>query len=58
MERERISVFLDKEQIEKLKGLSGATRVKMADYIREGVDLVLAKYQKELKRAKKKGGED
>jgi hypothetical protein len=55
MELERISVFLEKTQIERLKALSGVTRVKMADYIREGVDMVLARYQKELKKAKKKG---
>jgi len=29
----------------------------MADYILEGIDMVLAKYQKELKTAQKKGGE-
>ncbi|MFQ5901694.1 MAG: ribbon-helix-helix domain-containing protein [Thermodesulfobacteriota bacterium] len=55
MEREKISVFLDKTQIENLKALSGFTRVKMADYIREGIDIVLDKYQKELKKAQKEG---
>ena len=57
MDREKISLYLDKAQIESLRVLSGITRVKMSDYIREGVDLILAKYQKELKKAKKKGGE-
>ena len=57
MDREKISLYLDKAQIESLRALSGITRVKMSDYIREGVDLILAKYQKELKKAKKKGGE-
>ena len=57
MEKQRISVFLEKNQIEKLKLLSGITRVKQADYIREGLEMVFAKYQKELKKAKKKGGE-
>ncbi len=56
MGKERISVFLDKEQIKSLKALSGATRVKMAEYIREGVDMVLAKYQRELKKKRRKGG--
>jgi hypothetical protein len=38
MELVKISVFLEKTQIERLKALSGVTRVKMADYIREGAD--------------------
>jgi hypothetical protein len=57
MEKQRISTFLDKRQIDALKSLSGVTRVKMADYIREGIDMVLAKYRKDLKKTKKKGGE-
>jgi hypothetical protein len=52
MELKRISVLLEESQIKRLKSLSGVTRVKMADYIREGVDMVLARYQKELKKAK------
>jgi Arc/MetJ-type ribon-helix-helix transcriptional regulator len=54
MDREKISVYLDKRQTEALQALTKETRVKMADYIREGVDLILAKYQKELKKAGKK----
>lgn len=57
MGKARISVFLDDEQIESLKSLSVITRVKMADYIREGVNLVLERYRKELKDVKKKGGD-
>ncbi len=57
MERQRISTFLDKRQIASLKSLSSVTRVKMADYIREGIDMVLSKYRKDLKKTKKKGGE-
>jgi hypothetical protein len=58
MGKQRISVFLDTEQIETLKLLSRLTRIKQADYIREGLEMVFAKYQKELKKApKKKGGE-
>jgi len=50
----KISTFIEKRQFESLKALSGVTRVKVADYIREGIDLVLAKYQKELKKGGKK----
>ncbi len=57
MEKQRISTFLDKRQFDELKSLSGMTRVKMADYIREGIDMVLLKYQKDLKKTKRKGGE-
>ena len=58
MERQRINVYLDNDQIEKLKALTGATRVKMADYIREGIDLVLEKYKMELNKTKNKGGDE
>ena len=57
MEKQRISTFLDKRQIDALKSLSGVTRIKMADYIREGIDMVLSKYRKDLKKTKRKGGE-
>ena len=56
MEKERTSLYLDKKQMEALRALTAFTRVKMADYVREGVDLVLDKYQKELRKAQKKGG--
>lgn len=52
MKREKISVYLDKQQIEDLKALSSITRVKMADYIREGIDMVFEKYKREIKKAK------
>ncbi|MGA2956111.1 MAG: ribbon-helix-helix domain-containing protein [Thermodesulfobacteriota bacterium] len=52
----RVAFFAGDEQFKKLKALSAATRIKASDYIREGIDMVLAKYQKELKTAKKKGG--
>lgn len=55
IKRKMISVFLNTKQIEDLKALSRVTRVKMADYIREGIDLVLARYKKELKKSKKEG---
>ena len=50
----RVAFFADAEQFQKLKALSVATRVKMADYIREGINMVLAKYSKEPKT--RKGG--
>jgi hypothetical protein len=57
MGKKRVNFFIDEMQVEGLKALSRATRVKMSDYVREGIDLILAKYQKELKKARKKGGE-
>jgi hypothetical protein len=50
----KISTFVEKRQFESLKTLSGVTRVKVADYIREGIDMVLAKYKKELKKGSRK----
>lgn len=52
----RVAFFADDQQFQKLKVLSAATRVKMADYIREGINMVLQKYRRELKRGRKKGG--
>ena len=54
--REKISLYLDKTQTGALRILSDVTRVNMAVFIREGVDLVLAKYAKEFKKTKKGGG--
>ena len=54
----KISTFIEKKQFKDLKALSGITRVKVADYIREGIDMVLSRYQKELKKAPKKKGGD
>ncbi|MET0048218.1 MAG: ribbon-helix-helix domain-containing protein [Sedimenticola sp.] len=47
--RKMISAYLDPEQLEALKRLNKNTRVPVAEYIREGVDMVLEKYKKELK---------
>ncbi len=57
MGKKMISTMLEETQIERLKALSQTTRIKVADYIREGVELVLSKYQKEPKKSTKKGGE-
>jgi predicted DNA-binding protein len=50
MARNKVSttVYLDVEQNEKLKLLHQRTKVPMAEYIREGVDLVLKKHQDKL----------
>ena len=44
--REQLAVYLDPQQVERLRRLNKATRVPIAVYVREGVDAVLAKYQK------------
>ena len=46
------SVYLDSEQVERLKNLSAITRVPQAVYIREGLDLVMGKYEKKTKKSK------
>ena len=43
------TIYVDLDQIKKLKKLSEKTKVPQAEYIREGLDLVLRKYQKKLK---------
>ncbi len=53
----RISFWIDTEQVESLKVLSSWTRIKQADYIREGIDMVLERYKKELNMARKGGTE-
>ena len=50
----RVAFFAGDEQFKKLKALSATTRVKMADYIREGIDLILERYRNELKKGQKK----
>ena len=51
------SVYLDEEQVESLIALSKKTRVPQAVLVREGVDLMLKKREKQLQRKKKKGEE-
>jgi hypothetical protein len=48
--RKKISttVYITPEQDAQLKSLHGRTRVPVAEYIREGIDLVLARYRDEL----------
>lgn len=45
------SVYLDLQQVERLKLLSEKTRVPQAVYIREGLDLVMNKYEKKIRKA-------
>ena len=44
--KEPMSIYLDKSQAKALRALSKRTRVPAQVYLREGVDLILAKYQK------------
>ena len=48
------TIFLDKEQLARLDRLSEITRVPKAVYIRDGIDIILKKYEKELKGRLKK----
>ena len=50
MSRKKISttVYITPEQDEQLKKLHERTRVPVAEYIRQGIDLVLQHYQQEL----------
>jgi len=40
----QIAMYLEAEQLDALKALSGKTRVPMQAYLREGLDYVLTKY--------------
>lgn len=53
----RSSVFLEEEKTEELRKLSYFTRISMATYIREGIDLVLDKYKDVIRRAEREGKE-
>ena len=48
------SFFLDKKQLERLNRLSATTRVPMAVYIRAGLELVLNKHEREIKKKRVK----
>ena len=43
------SIYIDIEQLEKLDILSAKTRVPKATYIREALELVLEKYERQMK---------
>ncbi len=50
MARKKVSttVYITPEQNERLKLLSQKTRIPVASFIREGIDLVLEQYKKHL----------
>jgi predicted DNA-binding protein len=50
MARKKISttIYITPEQNERLKLLNQKTKVPVAEYIRQGIDLVLEKYKEEL----------
>ncbi len=42
------SIYLDITQVEKIKRLSEITKVPQAVYVREGLDLILHKYEGQI----------
>jgi predicted DNA-binding protein len=42
------SIYLDIAQVEKIKELSERTNVPQAVYVREGLDLLLRKYERQI----------
>lgn len=44
LKKSQIAMYLDEDQLKALKALSGMTRVPMQVYLREGLNLVLAKH--------------
>ena len=52
------SLYIEKEQVESLIKLSKRTRVPQAVLVREGVDIMLKKREKELQRKMKKKGDN
>lgn len=49
MAKKLISVYMDEKQIERLAKLSAKTRVPRSVYIRDGLDFILDKCEKQLK---------
>ena len=54
MPKPKVTFFIDQKMLKELKKLSGITRVKQSDYIREGIEMVLEKY-KGVAKAMKEG---
>ena len=54
MAKKLISVYMDEKQIERLARLSAKTRVPRSVYIRDGLEVILDKNEKDL-RVKHKG---
>lgn len=42
------TIYITREQEEQLKALSQRTKVAMAEYIRQGIDLILEKFENEI----------
>ncbi len=42
------TIYITREQEEMLKALSARTKVAMAEYIRQGINLILQKYEDEI----------
>lgn len=49
-----VSIYPEKKQLKRLDRLSAATRVPKAEYIREGIDLLLNKYEDHTRKRDKK----
>ncbi len=49
MVKKLISVYIDEKQIERLAQLSAKTRVPRSVYIRDGLEFILDKFEKQLK---------
>ncbi len=49
------SLMLNGDQLKSLKDISSFTMIPQAALIRHGIDLVIQKYQGELKKSKRKG---
>ena len=49
-----VSIYPEKKQLKRLDKLSETTRVPKAEYIREGIDLLLDKYAEQTKVLHKK----
>lgn len=50
----KVTFFIEPDMLQRLKALSGVTRVKQADYLREGVEMVLERYKAEFKRQERR----
>jgi hypothetical protein len=49
-----VSIYPEKKQLKRLDKLSAVTRVPKAEYIREGLDLLLKKYEALTRKGHKK----
>ena len=54
MKKALTTFWMDKEQLARLNRLSEITRVPKSAYIRDGIDIILKKYEKQLKGRQKR----